>query len=409
MRFSDVFRGMFAALSGNRLRALLTLLGIMIGTGSLVALAGLLRGAEEALVALNQGINDSSTVRIRQSAPPARGIPRTRRPLSASDGEALEAIGGLAITSETSRDARAVHLGKDKRVRLMGVGLDAPAMYRLTIAQGRFVDAVDLVEGRRVVVIGDEVYTQLFGADAKVLGTQLRIADESWTIIGVLAHKPAMGHGNGTGRWDRRVMVPRSAFDATYSPSHQIQSLLLRARGVAPAESTMRALADMADAILMRRHDGVRTFEVEDRNGNNQEKSILVIIQALLMATGLMSLFVGGINIMNIMLVTVTERTREIGIRRAIGASPRAIMLQFVTEAAAISLLGGALGVMGGLLFAALASAGLDHALGSWRFHAVPWSIALGLALAIGTGVVFGLFPAWRAAQLDPVDALRGA
>jgi len=112
-------------------------------------------------------------------------------------------------------------------------------------------------------------------------------------------------------------------------PSHQIQALFLRARGVAPAESAMRALAGMADAILMRRHGGVRTFEVEDRNGNNQEKSILMIIQVLLMATGLMSLFVGGINIMNIMLVTVTERTREIGIRRAIGATPRAIMLQF--------------------------------------------------------------------------------
>lgn len=410
MRISDLLRGLLAAFSGNRGRALLTLLGIMIGTGSIVALAGLLQGAEEALVRLNQGVSESDTLRIAKEDAPREQAGRATRELSASDGEALAhapELSGVDVTIEARREARAYHQGRQKRVRLMGVGLEALEMYRLRVERGRFLDARDGIDGRRVAVIGHEVYQELLSKAGDLLGRQLRIDDESWTIVGVLAHKPVMGHGDGTWMWDRRVLVPRVAFDVTFSPRHEIHSIFLRVRGGPPSERLMSTVGHVAESIVLRRHGGVKNFALEDRKGHRQEKLILTIIQVLLIGTGLMSMFVGGINIMNIMLVTVTERTKEIGVRRALGASPRAILTQFVLEAAAVSLVGGVIGVLGGAAASFLLSLGLAQAFGAWSFHLVPWSVGLGLGLALSTGIVFGWFPAWRAARLDPVEALR--
>jgi putative ABC transport system permease protein len=138
-----------------------------------------------------------------------------------------------------------------------------------------------------------------------------------------------------------------------------------------------------------------------------QVDMILLIIKILLVGTGLLSLFVGGINIMNIMLVTVTERTREIGIRRAVGANPRSIIWQFLLESATMALAGGLIGTVGGIGLARAMAAILTKVLAPWSFHLEPWSIGLSLAMSVATGIVFGLFPAWRAARLDPVEALR--
>jgi putative ABC transport system permease protein len=137
------------------------------------------------------------------------------------------------------------------------------------------------------------------------------------------------------------------------------------------------------------------------------DRLILPIIEMLLLGTGLLSLFVGGINIMNIMLVTVTERTREIGVRRAVGAPPSAILIQFLLEASFIALVGGVIGVLGGVAMTGAASLALARLLGAWKMHVEPWSIALGLSLSLAVGVAFGLVPALRAARLDPVEALR--
>src|SRR5262249_52285178 len=134
---------------------------------------------------------------------------------------------------------------------------------------------------------------------------------------------------------------------------------------------------------------------------------IFSIIKMLLLATGLLSLFVGGINIMNIMLVTVTERTREIGVRRAVGATPGAILGQFLLEASFIALTGGVIGVLGGMMFSWLIAVVLTQAIGQWNLHIEPWSIALGLGLSLFTGIAFGMMPAIRASRLDPVEALR--
>ena len=171
----------------------------------------------------------------------------------------------------------------------------------------------------------------------------------------------------------------------------------------------MTALGRAAEAVVLRRHHQIRNFKLEDRQGQAQEQLILNAIHALLLFTGLLSLLVGGINVMNIMLVTVTERTVEIGLRRAVGATTRAIAAQFLLESGTLALVGGIAGCTMGLLASALCSWALAQAFGTFPFRIIPWSLVIALGLSFFTGVVFGLFPAWRATRLDPVLALRSA
>lgn len=410
MSLVDLLRGVRQTFVANRVRALLTLLGVMIGSGSIVMLAGLLKGAERALTTLNQGVNESDTLRISQSDVPLAMRDRTTRPLSFDDGRALDDARSLTdvdVVVEARRESLAYHAGREKRVRIMGVVPDAREMYRLHVARGRFIDEEDLARGRRVAVIGAEIHAQLLDGDADVLGRQLKVDDQTFTIVGILEHKPVSGSGTGTWMWDRRLVVPRSAFDAAFSPEHDVHSIFLRVRGREVTTDWMSAVAQISESILLRRHLGVKNFEVADRTGQGEEEIILLVIQILLLGTGLLAMFVGGINIMNIMLVTVTERTAEIGLRRAVGATPRSILGQFLVESAALSFVGGAAGAVSGIVLTWLIVLGLRSAFGSWTFYVVPWAIALGLALAVLTGVVFGLLPAWRAARLSPVEALR--
>lgn len=407
MRLIDHLRSVWRTFGAQRLRALLTLLGVIIGAGSIVLLASLLGGARVALTSLDQGLSDSATLRIRGAEPPAEQLGKYVRPLSRADAEALGEALGVPVGSEVMRESEALYEGREKRVRLTGGTAASAGLYRLSVARGRFLDHDDQREGRRVMVIGHEVWTELLRSTPEVLGLQLVVEGVSWTVVGVLAAKPSAGHGTSTGKWDRRVLVPLRAYDVAFDPSHGVTSVFLRVPEGVGVASRLVALGQRAERLLLRRHLGVKNFEVDDRQGGRQEELILTIVQVLLVGTGLLSLFVGGINIMNIMLVTVTERTREIGLRRAVGAPPRAIVLQFLAESATVSLVGGVLGVLGGVALAGLLSLVLSQALGAWPFEVAPWSVVLGLGLSLLTGVGFGLFPAWRAGQLDVVEALR--
>jgi putative ABC transport system permease protein len=216
------------------------------------------------------------------------------------------------------------------------------------------------------------------------------------------------GSTNGPWMWNNKILVPRTTYDATFFNQHQVDRVFVRVGGMGALDLRLAAGRDAIDSTLTRSHYGVHNFKVDRRAKDKaQEQLIFGVIKILLLGTGLLSLFVGGINIMNIMLVTVTERTREIGVRRAIGANPMSIMMQFLLESGLIALIGGIIGVIGGLGLAELTSILLTKMLGSWNMHVEPWSIALGLGLSLSTGVIFGIFPAWRAAQLDPVEALR--
>ena len=401
-------------LAAHRARIALTLLGIVIGSGSVVFIAALVQGGEGALVRTNQRATDAALISVSPQAPPAAVRHRTTRPLSRWDGAELassEALGGAWVGSESSRQTRAFLLGpaaigksrgeRSRRITLVSASTRAPELYRLRLAEGRFFDEVDLRQRRRIAVVGREVADKLFPGQRLDHGVSIEIDGEVWTVVGVLAEKPMLGSTDGTNIWNRKVLVPETTFAATLSTGGGVSRLFARSVGRPVSE-----LRNAADGLLLRRHLGVRNFEVDDPAKRSEERTILAVVRLLLIGTGVLSLFVGGINVANVMLVAVTERTREIGLRRALGATRGSIVAQFLLEAAALATTGGLVGVAAGALLAAVVGAGLGRWLGEWDIALQPWAIGSALGAALVTGLLAGVAPALRAARIDPIRAL---
>ena len=199
-----------------------------------------------------------------------------------------------------------------------------------------------------MAVVGINVWNELLGRPDSFANATITVDDVEWSVVGVLKNKASMGPSTqGPWLWNNKILVPRTTYDATFYNQHQVDRIYVRLGGLGPLEARLAAGRNAIDHTLIRRHYGVQNFKV-DRGAKDkaQEELILEVIKILLLGTGLLSLFVGGINIMNIMLVTVTERTREIGVRRAIGANPTSIMMQFLLESGLIALAGGIIGVL---------------------------------------------------------------
>jgi putative ABC transport system permease protein len=413
MRLVDQLRGARHTFAANRARVALTLLGIIIAAASIVVLASLLEAGQEALLTLDQDATEVDLMRVDRAAPRLKDAHKSQRELSQHDATILgdSPVVPARVTTERLRWTQAIHGRAKKRVMLDAAEPTALELYRLSIGQGRFFGDDDLRDARRVCVVGINVWRDLLDSAPSLDGVVVRIDGMDWPVIGVLANKPSQGGGEGPWMWNNKVLVPRSTFNAIFYQRGVVDHIYVRldrtASGRAMSERVTTARG-LIRSILLRHHLGIENFKI-DQNASQMEqmKMIMLIINILLVSTGFLSLLVGGINIMNIMLVTVTERTREIGIRRAVGATPRSIILQFLLESALISLAGAVVGVVGGIALAYGLAEILKSVLGHWTFQIVPWSIGVGLALSMLTGVAFGLFPAWRASRLDPVTALR--
>ena len=411
MRLIDQIRSVRHTFDANRGRTALTLVGIMIGAGSIVLLASLLTGGQQALLDHDQEATGSDVVQVDADEVPVQQTQKTRRELSRMDEQTLGSspvLPGAHVTSEKDRWTMAYFHKAKKRTALTSVEPVALSLHRLVVGKGRFISSDDLRDGNRVCVIGANVERELFDGQS-AMGEPITVDGVEWTVVGVLENKPGFGGGDGPWMWNSKILVPRTTFDAVFDNAHTVDNVYVRiADGKAPLPMRIDLARKVIDASLLRRHYGVQNFKV-DRESQDEEQfnTIVAVIKILLLGTGLLSLFVGGINIMNIMLVTVTERTREIGVRRAIGANPTSIMMQFLLESAVIALAGGLIGIFGGIAVSWTTATVLTKLLGSWQLHIEPWSIALGLGLSVSTGIIFGIFPAWRAARLDPVEALR--
>jgi putative ABC transport system permease protein len=411
MRLVDQLRAVRHTFSSNRGRSALTLLGIMIGAGSIVLLAGLLRGGQEMLLYSEQAASETDIVRVNPEDAPVKQRGRTRRELSLQDQEVLSEsrmLDGAPTTALMFRGSRAYWKERKKDVTLNGVTPTTMNLYRLKMQQGRFIDDGDIAQRRRVAVIGQDVWADLLQKEPSIDNIEIEADGHRWQVVGVLQNKPFVGGEMGTWMWNRRVIVPNTTFDSLFSTTHAVGAIFVRAGARGSIGDQILAVKNIVSSTLLRRHLGVHNFRVDGGEGERSQMTvILMVIKVLLLGTGILSLFVGGINIMNIMLVTVTERTREIGIRRAVGATPTAVMMQFLLEAAFIALIGGVVGVLGGVFLTWLTAVGLTQAFGSWPMHVEAWAVMLGLMLSAMTGVAFGILPAMRAARLDPVEALR--
>jgi putative ABC transport system permease protein len=413
MKLRDRLRAL-RALTGQRLRTSLTLLGIIIGSGAIVLVAGLVHGANIALVEANQSVSGSDLVQVRAKDLPPRERRRGRPELSREDGAALadSALGrGRMAHTESVQEVRAESGARKKTARIVSGTPRAAELFRLQVQHGRFLEAADMTESRRVCVIGEEVWQDLYGGAPLTASTTLRADNVVWTVVGVLAHKPLIGSTTGTNVWSRKIVVPETTFDVVYPREHKVQRVVLLGEragaDVAAPRAPMGVVRSAVADLLLRRHQSAQNFKLDDAKSREMEQLVVRVVGLLLIASGILTLGTGAINVANVMFVAVAERTREIGLRRALGETRRSILAQFLLEAATLGLFGGALGVAGGVLGVGLGGYAMQRLFPAFAARVEPWSIAAGFGLSVLAGLVAGLLPAIRAARLDPVVALR--
>ncbi len=387
----------------NLLRSFLTMLGIVIGVAAVITMVTLGRGATQAVQQqiASLGTNLLQVRPGQRMGPPAlggAGAPSFKE----ADVEAIATqIGGVSVAAPEARSSvTVVANGRNWSTTVTGSTNDWLQAGSWTLAEGRTFSEAELQAGAAVCIIGSTLRRELYGTTDSPLGQRLRIKSFSCEVIGLLAGKGQGAMGNDQ---DDMVLLPLHTLQRRVTGTTRVGTILVSMR---EGSDTARVKQAVSDLLRERRKLGPAdddNFNVLDTQQLAQTLSgTTEILTALLGAVAAVSLLVGGIGIMNIMLVSVTERTREIGIRLAIGALEREVLLQFLVEAVVLAALGGLIGL-------ALA-AGAGMLLG--RLMSLPYLFDPGINIlaflfSAGIGIVFGYFPARRAARLDPIDALR--
>jgi putative ABC transport system permease protein len=402
-----VLRAALNSLTLHKLRSFLTMLGVVIGVGAVIALVAVGEGAQAQVVSQFQALGANLlTVTARTNFGFQRGgLRQSTRQLTTAD---VEAIRGLAssvklIAPDYGSNATVTYGGTTTSTGITGVTEDYSIVRNWGVSRGRFITTEDEDNLAMVVVLGPTTVKNLFGStQANPIGETVRINRQNFEVVGVLKSKGQSGPQNQ----DDVVFMPLRTAQLKLggAGTTRLRSISMQVRS---AEETDLAQAQVT-AILRALHD-VQPGAQNDFMIQNQADILASVAQTsgtfttLLGSIAAISLLVGGIGIMNIMLVSVTERTREVGLRKAVGAKYRDILVQFLVEAVALSVLGGLLGVMLGVGGAQL----ITPLLGGTRALVTPQSVGLALAVSLGIGIFFGLYPANRAARLNPIDALR--
>jgi putative ABC transport system permease protein len=385
----------------NVLRSSLTILGIVIGIAAVITLVTLGGGATVQVANQIKSLG-SNLLSIRPGQQPrAGGVRQAARLFEAKDIEAIERdISGIAAVAPTaSRSMLAISGDTNWSTVVTGVDNAYLRVRDWSLARGRVFTDGELRAGAMGCILGDTVRRNLFGAQDPLDAT-IRLGALSCPVIGVLAARGQAAFGIDQ---DDLVLIPLRAYQRRIAGNQYIDAILVSVRdGV----STNKVQGDIELLLRERRHLGPR--EEADFHVLDMQQIVATVsgttrtLTALLGAVAAVSLFVGGIGIMNIMLVSVTERTREIGIRLAIGATETEVLLQFLVEAVMLSLLGGIAGILAGVGAAAAGATLLNV---PFVFNA--WIVAIAFLFSGAVGVIFGYFPARKAAQLNPIDALR--
>ncbi len=390
----------------NPLRSLLTLLGIVIGVATVVSMMAMIEGLR---LKVNRDLSVLGADAFQVQKWPV-GFGRfdwnkyARRPrLTLADRDAILANCPSVLTAagEEQEGGQKISTAARETQPSVLVWGGTPEWIQTNgwvIAAGRSFSDPEQVDGRQVAVLGLDVADRLF-PDMDPLNQAIRIRGRSFTVVGLLQRRGSM---LGLASQDNRVVIPLSAFEAIFGRNRSV-NISVQAKD---ASMVAKAQDEVVSLLRRRRHVSLNeesNFEVFTNDSVTKSfNSLSQVITAASFGVCILSLIVGGIGILNIMLVSVTERTREIGIRKALGAKRRRILGQFATEAVTLSLVGGVIGIVLGFSLAFL---------GRWMLDfptAVPaWAVVVSLLMSSGVGLLFGIYPAARAAQLDPVEAMR--
>jgi putative ABC transport system permease protein len=381
----------------HKLRSTLSILGVVFGVAAVVAMSSVGLGARREAVAQIGALGiDSITVRGRA---PRDGEPGMA--LGLRDAEHAAAVVPHLVALAPVREAplEAELQGRRSSVTVVGTTPSYARAARLPLAQGRFIADLDLRDRKRTAVLGAAVARQLAPLGI-ALGTELRLGGSFYRVVGILADRAgprARATPIRTRDVNRSVFVPLPALDVGRQPE-AIDEIVMRVDG---GERVARA-AEVVRAALQRTAKGVAFELIVPREILRQRQRTQRIFDVVTGAIAAISLFVGGIGIMNIMLASVAERTEEIGIRRAVGATKRDVAALFLAESSLLTLAGGGAGALLGVLGALLI-----QGWAGWPTALSPLMLLASLLMAVLVGVGFGLYPAWRAAQLEPIQALR--
>ena len=407
MRPTDIVRTAAVGLRQNLFRSLLAALGIVIGIGSVIVMLSLGKGAEGLILGQVSSFGPN-TIFIQPggggSGPPRPGALTT---IKYRDWQTIRRrTDVLSAIAPVSLLEVSVTFGSAKKtVSLNATAPDIAAVNNLRMAEGGFFTDDDLNAARSVAVIGTQIAKDLFDGQNPV-GERIRLNRKSFTVVGVVAPQGTQFFQN----LDERVYIPITAMRKELSAPDYVNFIAgVAAIPVPAAQEELRL--EMRDLHGINNPTG-DTAKDDFRVGSSVEAaavfgSIATVLTLFLTSIASVSLLVGGIGIMNIMLVSVTERTREIGLRMAVGASRRDVLGQFLTEAILLTVGGGIMGVVGGAVFSFLASLVIERFQSGWMFAVPLDAIVLAVGTAVVAGVAFGFYPAFRASRLDPIVALR--
>ncbi len=388
----ESLRMAFAALIANKGRSSLTVLGVVIGITAVIALVAVGQGAQAEVTSSIEGLG-SNLLYVRYDS----GVAGADK-ISEADVAAVSDVTGVqAVAPEAYAAGSVTYQGESASPTISGTTPAWSEVRNTSVQEGRFLTNDDLARASRVAVVGTDVEADL-GVDS-LLGEKITVNGIPFTVVGVLETKGGFGSFSP----DDIVLVP-----ATTALSRLIGSDGYGAISIQVADAALMEQVETGVAEVLRERHRIAEGAEDDFAVTNQAdilatvNDITGILTALLGSIAGISLLVGGIGIMNIMLVSVTERTRDIGIRKAIGARRSDIMGQFLIESLVLSIFGGLLGVLGGFL--------LSRVLGGFLgFEAVitPQSVALAVGVSAAIGIFFGVYPAWKASRQDPIEALR--
>ena len=402
--YGETVRVALAALRANKLRSVLTMLGIVIGVGAVITMDGIGRGAQKSIQERITALGTTLlTVTPGQVMSRGVGAQDDRAKLTMNDADALADYGEniRAVQPEMSRQFQVQYLGKNTNTQVIGTSSNYLEVRKYEMTAGRMFSAQEDASKQRLVVLGPTVVENLGIQDPNsIIGEPIRIRGIQFTILGVLKSK---GQTSAFQNPDDQVLIPITTARFRVIGSDRIRSVSI----LAPTELRIPQTMGDIQKVLRRQHKTPRDKD-DDFSIRNQADFLntaaetSAVFSSLLAGVAAVSLIVGGIGIMNIMLVSVTERTREIGVRKALGATAKNILFQFLIEAVVLCILGGCIGIALGLGGSILLSK-----LNNWNTAISSQSIIIAFCFSAVVGVVFGVWPARRAAKLDPIMALR--